>query len=127
MCGRTQLRTLIACVLLPCYLLACTSWKTQEAAPEQVLAEGEYDEVQVTLDDGSKVVVDQPQVSDDTLTGLSDGSPVQIDLAEVTDIDVRGTDAAMTGLAIFGGLVVAAAAAFGIWYLATCTGDSDIC
>jgi hypothetical protein len=78
------MRRLIACVLLPCYLAACSSWKTQEIAPEQVLAEEQPDTVRVTLTDGSQVEVYQPAASGDTLMGLREGQQVSIPLAGVS-------------------------------------------
>ncbi len=64
-----NVRRLIACILLPSYLVACTTWKTQEASPQQVLAEEQPDKVQVTLTDGSQLVLEEPAVSGDTLSG----------------------------------------------------------
>jgi hypothetical protein len=65
-------------------LAACTSWKTQEIAPEQVLAEEQPDTVRVTLTDGLQVEVYQPAVSGDTFMGLREGQQVSIPLAGVS-------------------------------------------
>ena len=100
-------RRLIALILLPCYLVACTSWKTQEASPEQVLADEQSNKVQVTLADGSQVVLEQPVVAGDTLTGSVDGEQRSIPLADVSSIAVQGTDGVKTGLLVFGVVVVA--------------------
>ena len=112
-------RRIIACVLLPCYLVACSSWKTQEASPEQVIAE-EPGKVQVTLTDGSKLVLEEPAVSGDTLSGLDDGTPVHIPVADVSSIAVQGTDGVKTGLAVFGGLIVAGAVFLVIAFAGQC-------
>ncbi len=112
-------RRLIACILLPCYLVACTSWKPQEASPQQVLADEQPDKVQVTLTDGSKLVLEEPAVSGDTLSGLDDGTPVLIPLAEVSSIAVKGAEGAQTGLLVLGGVVLVFAIVAGI-YLAGC-------
>ena len=85
-------RRLIACILLPCYLVACMSWQTQEITPEQVLAEKQPDKVRVTLTDGSQVEVYQPRVSGDTLMGLREGQQVSIPLASVTQLELREGD-----------------------------------
>ncbi len=77
--------------------------------PQQVLADGQPDKVQVTLADGSQLVLEEPAVSGDTLSGLDDGTPVHIPLANVSSIAVKGTDGAKTGLLVFGVVVVAAA------------------
>jgi len=113
-------RRIIACILLPCYLVACSSWKTQEASPQQVLADEQPDKVQVTLADGSKIVLEEPVVSGDTLSGLDDGTPVHIPLADVSSIAVKGTNVVKTGLLVFGGLVVAFLAA---WSIACASSD----
>ncbi len=86
------IRRIIACILLPAYLSACMSWQTQEASPEQVLAEDEPDKVRVTLTDGSQLEVYQPSVSGDTLTGLREGEQVSIPLASVTQLELREGD-----------------------------------
>ena len=113
-------RRIIACVLLPCYLVACSSWKTQEASPQQVINEDQPNKVQVTLADGSKLVLEEPAVSGDTLSGLDDGTPVHIPLADVSSIAVQGTDGVKTGLAVFGGLIVAGAVFLVIAFAGQC-------
>jgi len=110
-------RRIIACILLPCYLAACSSWKTQEASPQQVLEDEQPDKVQVTLTDGSQLVLEAPVVSGDTLSGLDDGTPVHIPLANVSSIAVKGTDGAKTGLAVLGGLLALAAVAVVVLYI----------
>ena len=119
-------RRIIACILLPCYLVACTSWKTQEASPQQVINEDQPNKVQVTLADGSKLVLEEPAVSGDTLSGLDDGTPVHIPLADVSSIAVQGTDGGKTGLAVFGGLLALGAVVVVVGYIVIC-GDSGDC
>ncbi len=113
-------RRIIACILLPCYLVACTSWKTQEASPQQVLADEQPDRVQVTLTDGSQLVLKEPAVSGDTLSGLDDGNPVHIPLADVSSIAVKGTGGATTGLLLLGVLAVAV----GGFFISACSGGN---
>jgi hypothetical protein len=96
------LRRLIACILLPTYLGACVTWKTQEASPQQVLADEQPDKMRVTLADGSRVVLLEPVVSGDTLTGIGEArrthqgyEPVgrlSIPLDDVADVAVRKGD-----------------------------------
>ncbi len=119
-------RRIIACILLPCYLVACTSWKTQEASPQQVLADEQPDKIQVTLTDGSQLVLEEPAVSGDTLSGLDAGTPVHIPLADVSSIAVQGTDGVKTGLAVFGGLLALGAVVVVVGYIVVC-GDSGDC
>ncbi len=76
-------RRTTAGLLLPLYLTSCfTSWQTQQATPAEVLAEEEPDEVLVTLYDGSKFVLRQPSISEDTLHGRE----VKSDLGPVSTV-----------------------------------------
>ena len=88
----SQSRRLIACILLPAYLAACSTWTTQEVSPQQVIGEEQPDMVRVTLTDGSQVEVYQPRVSGDTLMGLREGQQVSIPLASVTQLELREGD-----------------------------------
>jgi hypothetical protein len=117
-----NVRRLIACILLPSYLVACTTWKTQEASPQQVLAEEQPDKVQVTLTDGLQLVLEEPAVSGDTLSGLYDGTPVHIPLADVWSIAVKGTDAKKTGFVVLGVVLTVVA----ITILVACADPDDI-
>jgi hypothetical protein len=131
--GAMNVRRLIACILLPSYLVACTTWKTQEASPQQVIAE-EPDKVRVTLTDGSQVEVFQPVVSGDTLRGFdsedrtsrgaTQGDEVSIPLADVSTVETRGTDALLTTAFVFGTVVVVAAIALNVAVAIYC--DSPI-
>jgi hypothetical protein len=121
------LRRLVACILLPCCLLACSTWKTQEASPQQVLADEQPAKVRVTLTDGSQVVLEQPVVSGDTLTGLREGEQVSISLASVSELELRKGDTVKT-IALTTGIVVGVAAvAFGVGLLIYCSGPGDDC
>lgn len=102
-------RRLIACTLLPCYLVACTSWKIQDVSPEDALADAQPDKVRVTLADGSQVVLEQPVVSGDTLTGLRAGQQVSIPLASVSELELRKGDTVKT-IALTTGIVLGVAA-----------------
>ena len=124
---RYQFTRIIACVLLPCYLVACSSWKTQEASPQQVLADEQPDKMRVTLSDGSQVVLEAPVVSGDTLTGVAEGEQRSIPLADVADVEVRETEALLTVAFVFGTVVVVGALAFGVGYLIVCGGDAADC
>jgi hypothetical protein len=102
------------------------SWNTQEASPQQVLEDEQPDKVRVTLSDGSQVVLEEPEVSGDTLTGVATGQQRSIPLADVSALAVRKADASRTLGAVVDGLVVTAAfvAFFGVAYLILCRGDS---
>jgi hypothetical protein len=130
---RFQVRRLIACILLPTYLAACTSWKTQEVSPQQVLADKQPDKVRVELADGSRFVVEEPVVSGDTLMGFEKGrwtsgrhvpgDEVSIPLSDIEHVAVRGTDIGLTvGVTILGLLVAA-----GVAVLAVCSSEGVYC
>jgi hypothetical protein len=121
------LRRLIACILLPCYLLACTTWQTQELTPEQVIAQEQPEQVLVKLADGSKVVLAQPRVSGDTLSGFDGTEPYRVPLADVSAIELKESDSGLTVLFIAGTVVVVAALTVGIAAIIICGGPSDPC
>jgi len=107
----------IACLLLPCYLAACTSWQTQELAPEQVLAQEQPDQVRVTLSDGQRLELRYPAVHGDTLTGMREARQVAVPLERVSRLELREADGGKTLLLVGGvmlGTVIAAGAAFAI-------------
>ncbi len=105
-----QLQRVIACILLPCYLLACSSWKTVEVSPVQVISEEQPSKVRLTLTDGSTVVLEQPVVSGDTLTGVGEGEQVTIPVSDVTHVAVRKTSAGKTiALGVLAGGVIVGA------------------
>jgi hypothetical protein len=125
------LRQIIACLLLPTYLAACTTWKTQEASPQQVLADEQPGKVQVELADGSRIVLEHPVVSGDTLMGVEErwsgrkrvpGNEVSIPLSDIESVAVRSTD---VGMAITLG-VLSLAVVGAVMYLAACS-DSAYC
>jgi len=113
-----RFRRVVAAALLSMYVTGCTSWKTQEVSPEQVVTEEPPSRVRLTLASGTQVVVDQPQVSGDTLRGFDNGIPVEIPLANVSSVETHGADASKTGRLAFGiilGLGAAAAVALALY------------
>ncbi len=118
-----QLQRVIACILLPCYLLACSSWKTLEVSPVQVISEEQPSKVRLTLTDGSTVVLEQPVVSGDTLTGVGEGEHVTIPVSDVTDVAVRKTNVgASIGLGVLALGVIGAG-----FYAYLCAEDAINC
>ena len=71
-----------------------------------MLSDEQPDNVRVTLSDGSRVVLEEPAVSGDTLSALDDGTPVHIPLANVADVAIKKTNALKTTAFIYGTLVV---------------------
>lgn len=65
------MRRITASIVLASWLAACVQWEVPETAPQQVLAQEELpDPVHVTLFDGSWVVLQQPEISGDSLFGV---------------------------------------------------------
>jgi len=94
----------------------CMTWKTQSAAPEQVLAEKTPDRVRVTRPDGSTMELVHPLIVGDTLAGTRLGSSgttsnsrIAIPLSDVQSVSIRQVNAGRTALLI-GGLGVTAIA-----------------
>ena len=117
-------RRLIACIMLPCYLVACMSWKTQEVSPQQVIAEEQPTKVRVTRTDGLMITVKEPAVSGDSIVGVCTrltgpggfegvpivcGQSVSIPLASVAKLEVSSPNTGASIGLIAGVLVVPAA------------------
>jgi hypothetical protein len=56
-------------LIAPC-ATACTGWRVQRLAPESVLVAQQPTRILVTRTDGSRQVLDQPTVVQDTLVGI---------------------------------------------------------
>jgi hypothetical protein len=111
-----------ALLALTCYLPACTGWKTQQAAPQDVVATKHPKTIRVTRSDGTQVEIASPSIEADSIIGVRAGSAprdslrarVAIALSDISQVAVQQTDAAKTvvlaagvGLAV---ILVAAAA-----------------
>ena len=96
------------------YLVACTSWRIQQVAPSNAA------QLRITIADGRRLVVRDPQVIGDSLIGftapqsLSPVPPTRIAvrIGDVQRLERRTVDPAKTSLAVLGlgaliGLVVA--------------------
>ena len=64
-----KLRPIIAIILLPPYLLACTTWRVQNKPLTAVVAENPS-KIRITQTNGVTTVVRQPVVSADSLIGI---------------------------------------------------------
>ena len=97
----------------------CTRWKTQDIAPEQVIAEKKPKLIRVTRADYSVVLLEAPHIVADSLIGMAriDGNPaprrrVALPLEEIRKVEVQGIDGGKTALLVVGiGLTVAVVAA----------------
>jgi len=106
-----QFRQLVAVVVLPMYLAACSPWQVSEVAPAQFLEQEQPEEIRITQTDGTEFFLQDPQVvaDRDELTGTRDGlTGFYIPLADVESIAVHKTsaDAAIGALLIAGLLVL---------------------
>ena len=100
---------------------ACTHWKVQSAFPEQVVSVRRPQKVRVTRDDGSRIVLRQPEIVGDTLYGAprdgraAAGSPrPAVALTDVSEVAVRRVNVVRTAVLALGTLVVAAYVALGL-------------
>ncbi len=97
------MRRFIACVLLPCCLVACSTWKPQHVSPQQVVSEKQPDKVRVTLTDGTRNVIEYPMITGDSLTGVLAGVQETVPLSTVTVLELREVDVLINllGVAVF--------------------------
>ena len=71
-----QLRFVLVPLMAASLLSACTGWQIQNMAPSQVLAEKEPERVRLTLLDGSRIELHQPQVCEDEIVAGRERVPV---------------------------------------------------
>lgn len=118
--GSIAFRT-TAAILLVCYVPACAGWRTQSAAPEQVIATKHPERVRITRQDGSRVELLQPLIEADSVAGRDAGASgpdslkprVAVALADVRTVELHQTKTAETLLLVgaAGLLIVAVIAA----------------
>lgn len=87
--GRLFRRTCLLFLLAQVW--ACHGWRTEEVAPELVLAAREPERVRITEPGGATMVVLDPTVAGDTLHGRSEagGYALAIPLADVLRLETR--------------------------------------
>jgi hypothetical protein len=108
--------------MLAIYVSGCSSWHTQNVAPERVLQDSGLVRkgVRVTTLDGQRYEIQHPALRADTLTGIRDTASIAIPLAQVRELDVRRPSAPRTALLVAGSLVGAAAATLGVACIIFC-------
>ena len=112
---------LCAVVQLAFFLPACSTWRTQPVAPQELLETQHPRSIRVTQTDGSQLILEEPEIQGDTLYGRA-WEPVggraaertSMALAHVEQVSIRKTDGTKTGLLVLGGV----AAAFGVYVAA---------
>ncbi len=103
----------VAVVLSGC----ATSWKTRQAAPEEVLRSTGETEVQVILTNGARVVLRDPGVEGDSLVGWSKPKPAELPERQafaLADIHALATRKNNVPLNLTLGLLTGTAVAFGL-------------
>lgn len=107
---------------------ACQAWHTQRVAPESVLAARQPAKLRVTRTDGSRVVIENPLLRGDTLSGTQAArggqQDVRIPLTDVRQVATRGFSPGRTvglGLGVVAGLFAALLAALAI----ACSGSNS--
>jgi hypothetical protein len=106
--------SLVVTALLTTQIVACSSWRVEPLAPEQLLQERSPAELRVKETDGHQLVLVQPKVSGDSLIGIKNGARRGVPLTEVATVATRHGDAGkslLLGLGIVGGLFAIAAVA----------------
>jgi hypothetical protein len=92
---RTQVRRfrrLVACGLMVCYSTSCMSWQVQGLSPQQVVTGEQPESIRVTRPDSTQVVLTEPKVSGDSLTGLTEGRPMSVPLSDISGLAVLRQD-----------------------------------
>ena len=99
-------------MLLTTLLPACMSWRTESAAPDQVIARDHPGRLRVERKDSTRVVLSQPRLSGDSLIGFHNQMESGMPLADVSSVAARKLDVAKTvGIPL---------AAFGLMFLIAC-------
>ena len=113
--GTSVLRQTVCTLMLALQITGCTSWRAQQPSPAGLLGDKPPHQVRVTLADGRRIMVTNPQLSADTLRGRSGRDSVRFSVAEIRSVAVPHTDAVATaalsvGMVLLIGLAATAAA-----------------
>ncbi len=116
LCRSSSAKRFFALVQLVTFLPGCSTWEVQSASPADVLENQHPNAVRVTRSDSSRITLQKPEISGDTLYGTVGDYGMQREprtAVAVSDVDhvevprVNGTNTALVGLGI-------AAATFGV-------------
>ena len=120
-----RFRRLVAVIVLPTYLAACTSWRVQETAPAQLFEQEQPTNVRATLTDGTTIELENPRVSGDRLIGVRDGLETGVSLSTVEALAVREPDTGKTIGVVLLSVVAVVGVLAAVAYAVTC--DDIIC
>jgi hypothetical protein len=71
---------------------ACTSWRVHGLSPQQIVTAEQPSSIRVIRSDSTQVVLSQPTVSGDSLTGLTDGKRLSIPVPDIVGLAVPVDD-----------------------------------
>jgi hypothetical protein len=111
-------RRVLVPVMAVSVLSACSTWKVQDMAPSQVVAEKEPGQVLLTMLDGGQILLADPTVSEGEIVGHPVRNPggnyrvirsdtLRVPTDSVARIGILETDALATGAGVMIGLVAA--------------------
>jgi hypothetical protein len=100
---------------------ACTTWKVQSVTPEALIAEQHPGRIRVTRADRTTIVLRQPELRGDSLSGVIRGPAdraqrrASVALGDVAQVATRKVDPVATGALALGSAAVAAGAVVAVW------------
>jgi hypothetical protein len=124
-----------AILMFALHLSACTSWQVAPISPREAITEEDLNSARVTVHDGRQLVLIQPQVEGDSISGMTETCRQSelrfgtracestrgalVSLNDVETIEVRRPNAAKSFVAVLGGTL----ATLGFLFLVACIGD----
>jgi hypothetical protein len=114
----TASRAMFYGTLLVTLLNGCTSWHVVELRPEQLLANRRPNAVRIQRADRTRVVLDSPHLSGDSLIGMTRGESLAMPVSDITQIAVRRGN----GLKTVGLILSIYGAGFAVFGLACAAG-----
>jgi hypothetical protein len=90
----------------------CHKWSPPSQSPADFIRDEEPSKVKLYLTDGRELVVENPVVTETTISGTVDDSLVTIPFEEIEQLEGRRTDVPATVVVAFLGTVLAAATVF---------------
>jgi hypothetical protein len=120
-----QARRVLACIVLPIQMVACSTWQTVPPGPDRATEIAREERVRVTLVPYGEREVKQPQLGETELRGfsgpcievigrtsLAQCEPVAIPLTEISEISAQQIEPVRTVLAVGLGVLTLGAAVF---------------
>lgn len=110
------------------YLLlsaACSTWQPVTQPVPELAAQHRGAAVRLSLSDGSRVEMNSPTVSGDSVVGTRPGGPqarIAVPLGDILLVERSQIDGGKTTLAVLGGVAAVAGLIAGIAYAQSCTG-----